>query len=235
MFPKWVALDGMMPRRVLSPVSLPRRPERVILAICDFLMLGLALWVATSLRLGRPYVPPSIELPAILLVAPTITLATFFKLDLALHRWPGHAPDLRCGRAVGPTRAVVGHPGLRSADLRHAHSGRAGGAALGLNLRSHPGSGLRVGHATGGRLAAEAGKHRAAGALPRESLQCADPRSATCGLWTQRTSGAIPSPAIPGLQARNIADRSGRSWCGRSCVSTRIVGLRICAARAELL
>ncbi len=72
----------MMHQWLLWAVGLPRYPKRVILAICDFLMLGLALWGAMSLRLGEPYVPPSIVLLAVLLAAPTIGVATFFQLGL---------------------------------------------------------------------------------------------------------------------------------------------------------
>ncbi len=81
-FPERAALDAMAHRWLLWMVGLPRYPKRVILAICDFLMLGLALWVAMSLRLGGPYVPPSIELLTVLLAAPTIGVATFFQLGL---------------------------------------------------------------------------------------------------------------------------------------------------------
>jgi FlaA1/EpsC-like NDP-sugar epimerase len=81
-FPQRAALEATTHEWLLWLVGLPRYPKRVILAITDFIMLGLALWVAMSVRLGQPYVPPSIELLLVLLAAPTIGVATFFQLGL---------------------------------------------------------------------------------------------------------------------------------------------------------
>jgi len=67
---------------LLRLVGLGRYPKRVILAVCDYIVLGLALWLAMSLRLGEPYVPPSRGMVLIFLAAPTIGVATFFRLGL---------------------------------------------------------------------------------------------------------------------------------------------------------
>ena len=69
-------------RWLLKLVGLGRYPKRVILAVTDFIVLGLALWLAMSLRLGEPYVPPSAEMVFIFFAAPTIGVATFFQLGL---------------------------------------------------------------------------------------------------------------------------------------------------------
>jgi FlaA1/EpsC-like NDP-sugar epimerase len=63
-------------------LMLGRYEKRTILATTDFLTLGLALWLAMSVRLGEPYVPPSWELFFILCAAPAIGVATFFQLGL---------------------------------------------------------------------------------------------------------------------------------------------------------
>jgi FlaA1/EpsC-like NDP-sugar epimerase len=79
---KRVTLQELVHAWLLRLVGLGRYPKRVILAVTDFLTLGFALWLAMSLRLGGPYVPPSWELVFILLAAPTIGVATFFQLGL---------------------------------------------------------------------------------------------------------------------------------------------------------
>ncbi|HJU33136.1 MAG TPA: nucleoside-diphosphate sugar epimerase/dehydratase [Hyphomicrobiaceae bacterium] len=66
-------------RRLLT---LGRYEKRAILATSDFVLLGLALWLAMSVRLGEPYVPPSPKLFLILCAAPAIGVATFFQLGL---------------------------------------------------------------------------------------------------------------------------------------------------------
>jgi len=63
-------------------VGLGRYPKRAILAVADFSVLAFALWLAMSLRLGEPYIPPSRGLLLIFLAAPTIGVATFFQLGL---------------------------------------------------------------------------------------------------------------------------------------------------------
>jgi len=67
---------------LLRLVGLGRYRKRVILAVSDFLVLGLALWLAMSFRLGELYVTPSWELFFLFCAAPTIGVATFFQLGL---------------------------------------------------------------------------------------------------------------------------------------------------------
>ena len=67
---------------MLRLVGLGRYQKRAILAVSDFLVLGLALWLAMSLRLGELYVAPSWELFLIFCAAPAIGVATFFQLGL---------------------------------------------------------------------------------------------------------------------------------------------------------
>jgi FlaA1/EpsC-like NDP-sugar epimerase len=78
----WAALEARAHTWLLRLVGLGRYQKRVILAISDFLMLGLALWLAMSLRLGEPYVAPSGELFILFCAAPAIGVATFFQLGL---------------------------------------------------------------------------------------------------------------------------------------------------------
>ena len=76
------ALEATARKISLGLVSLGRYPKRAILAISDLLGLGLALWLAMSLRLGELYVPPSWELFLILCTAPVIGLATLIQFGL---------------------------------------------------------------------------------------------------------------------------------------------------------
>ena len=76
------ALEASARRISLGLVRLGRYPKRVILAASDFLGLGVALWLAMSLRLGELYVAPSWELFLILCAAPLIGVATLFQFGL---------------------------------------------------------------------------------------------------------------------------------------------------------
>src|SRR5262249_44398989 len=67
---------------LLRLIGLGRYPKRVILAVSDFLVLGLALWIAMSARLGELYVWPSGGLFLVFCAAPAIGVATFFQLGL---------------------------------------------------------------------------------------------------------------------------------------------------------
>src|SRR5262249_60963602 len=67
---------------LLRLIGLGRYPKRVILGVSDFLVLGLALWIAMSARLGELYVWPSWDLFLIFCAAPAIGVATFFRLGL---------------------------------------------------------------------------------------------------------------------------------------------------------
>jgi FlaA1/EpsC-like NDP-sugar epimerase len=61
-------------------VELDRYPKRAILAVNDFILLNVALWLALSLRLGELFVPPSWPMFLVLAAAPFIGVATFFQL-----------------------------------------------------------------------------------------------------------------------------------------------------------
>ena len=63
-------------------VGLNRYTKRVILAINDFILLNLALWLAMSMRLGELFVPQSWNLFVVLGAAPFIGVATFFQLHV---------------------------------------------------------------------------------------------------------------------------------------------------------
>lgn len=63
-------------------VGLHRYTKRVILAVNDFTLLNLALWLAMSLRLGEFFVPQSWTLFVVLGAAPFIGVATFFQLHV---------------------------------------------------------------------------------------------------------------------------------------------------------
>ena len=67
---------------LLGLVGLGRYPKRVILAVTDAIVLGLALWLALSLRLGELYVAPSWEFTLIFCAAPLVGVITFFQLGL---------------------------------------------------------------------------------------------------------------------------------------------------------
>jgi UDP-N-acetylglucosamine 4,6-dehydratase len=77
-----VKLKALVRRRLVWFAGLPRYPKRTILATTDFLLLGFALWLALSLRLGALYVPSSWPVFWVLLAAPVIGVATFFQLGL---------------------------------------------------------------------------------------------------------------------------------------------------------
>jgi FlaA1/EpsC-like NDP-sugar epimerase len=77
-----MALEATARKISLGLVRLGRYPKRAILAVSDLLGLGLALWLAMSLRLGELYVAPSRGLLLILCAAPVIGVATLFQLGL---------------------------------------------------------------------------------------------------------------------------------------------------------
>jgi FlaA1/EpsC-like NDP-sugar epimerase len=88
-------------------VSLGRHEKRVILAISDFLLLNLALWLAMSVRLGEFFLPQAWDLSIVLGAAPCIAIATFFQLDVyrLVTRFIG-------ARGMALTAAAVGLSGL---------------------------------------------------------------------------------------------------------------------------
>src|SRR5262245_51299692 len=63
-------------------VDLGRYKKRAILIVTDVVTLGLALWLAFSLRLGELYVAPTWQLFFIFCAAPLIGAATLFQLGL---------------------------------------------------------------------------------------------------------------------------------------------------------
>ena len=75
-------LESLLHPWLLRLIGLGRYEKRVILAISDFLVLGLALWIAMSARLGGLYVWPSSGLFLVFCAAPAIGVATFFRLGL---------------------------------------------------------------------------------------------------------------------------------------------------------
>jgi UDP-N-acetylglucosamine 4,6-dehydratase len=91
----------------LRLVSLGRHEKRVILAVNDFLLLNLALWLAMSVRLGELFLPTSWDLFVVLGAAPCIGVATFFQMDVyrLVTRFIG-------ARGVAVTAAALGLSGL---------------------------------------------------------------------------------------------------------------------------
>ena len=61
-------------------VGLNRYPKRAILAVNDFILFNLALWLAMSLRLGELFLPWNWEIFLVLAAAPVIGIATFFHM-----------------------------------------------------------------------------------------------------------------------------------------------------------
>jgi FlaA1/EpsC-like NDP-sugar epimerase len=75
-------LESVQHQWLLRLIGLGRYQKRVILAVCDFLVLGLALWIAMSARLGELYVWPSWGLFLLFCAAPAIGVATFFQVGI---------------------------------------------------------------------------------------------------------------------------------------------------------
>ena len=88
-------------------VSLGRHEKRIVLAVNDFLLLNLALWLAMSVRVGELFFPTSWDLFIVLGAAPCIGVATFFQMDVyrLVTRFIG-------GRGIALTAAAVGLTGL---------------------------------------------------------------------------------------------------------------------------
>jgi FlaA1/EpsC-like NDP-sugar epimerase len=76
------ALESLLHPWLLRLIGLGRYPKRVILAASDFFVLGVALWLAMSVRLGELYMAPSWGLLLVFCAAPAIGVATFFQLGL---------------------------------------------------------------------------------------------------------------------------------------------------------
>jgi FlaA1/EpsC-like NDP-sugar epimerase len=88
-------------------VGLSRHEKRVVLAVSDFILFNLALWLAISARLGEMFFPPTWHLFVVLGAAPCIGVATFFQLDVyrLVTRFIG-------ARGAALTAAAVGLSGL---------------------------------------------------------------------------------------------------------------------------
>jgi FlaA1/EpsC-like NDP-sugar epimerase len=78
----FLALEDRVRKAFIGLEGLSRYQKRAILAITDFLLLGVALWLALSLRLGELYVAPTWPLFVLFCAAPVIGVATFFQLGL---------------------------------------------------------------------------------------------------------------------------------------------------------
>jgi FlaA1/EpsC-like NDP-sugar epimerase len=76
------ALEGWTRALALWLVGLGRRTKRVILAVNDFILLNLALWLAMSVRLGEFFAPPDWTMFVVLGAAPFIGVATFFQFNV---------------------------------------------------------------------------------------------------------------------------------------------------------
>jgi FlaA1/EpsC-like NDP-sugar epimerase len=74
------AVEAWLHRFMRRLVRLGRYPKRAILAVNDFLLLNLALWLAMSARLGEAYFPVDWSMTVVLGAAPVIGVATFFQL-----------------------------------------------------------------------------------------------------------------------------------------------------------
>jgi FlaA1/EpsC-like NDP-sugar epimerase len=75
-------LEAGLRRLVVRLVELDRYPKRAILAVNDFVLFHLALWLAMSLRLGVLFAPQSRGVLLVLAAAPFIGVATFFQLHV---------------------------------------------------------------------------------------------------------------------------------------------------------
>jgi FlaA1/EpsC-like NDP-sugar epimerase len=63
-------------------IERPRWFKRTLLIANDLLLLTLAIWAAYTLRLSRPYLPPSFEKWVLLLAAPLIGIVVFYLRGL---------------------------------------------------------------------------------------------------------------------------------------------------------
>ena len=73
-------LQAGVHRLALWLVELDRYPKRAILAVNDFILFNVALWLALSFRLGEAFVPDSWQMLLVLAAGPFIGIATFFQL-----------------------------------------------------------------------------------------------------------------------------------------------------------
>jgi FlaA1/EpsC-like NDP-sugar epimerase len=78
--PQTSKLQAWAHQLTLWLVGLNRYPKRAILAVNDFILFNLALWLAMSVRLGELFVPWSRDMFLVLAAAPVIGIATFFHM-----------------------------------------------------------------------------------------------------------------------------------------------------------
>jgi len=76
------AFEAALRRPFLGLTNLGRYQKRAILVVIDLTVLGLALWVALSLRLGEFYVASTWGSFLVFCAAPVFGVATFFRLGL---------------------------------------------------------------------------------------------------------------------------------------------------------
>ena len=83
-------------------IERPRWFKRTLLIANDLLLLTLAIWAAYTLRLSRPYLPPSFEKWVLLLAAPLIGIVVFYLRGLykLVTRFIGPAGTTRIYSAV---------------------------------------------------------------------------------------------------------------------------------------
>ncbi len=67
---------------LLWTVGLGRYAKRSLLVINDLAVLGLALWIAFTVRYGVAFVPPTTAFTALMVAAPVISVVTFFQLGI---------------------------------------------------------------------------------------------------------------------------------------------------------
>lgn len=67
---------------ILQLAGINRYAKRSLLAVSDLAVLGLALWLAMSMRLGELYVAPSSELLVLMCAAPLLGVAIFFWMGV---------------------------------------------------------------------------------------------------------------------------------------------------------
>jgi FlaA1/EpsC-like NDP-sugar epimerase len=74
--------DGPVRRSLIKLVGLGRYAKRSILAVHDFTLMSLALWIAFSVRYGEMYVPSSVSFGLLMAAAPAIGVLTFFQFGI---------------------------------------------------------------------------------------------------------------------------------------------------------
>jgi FlaA1/EpsC-like NDP-sugar epimerase len=154
-------LEGWTRALALRLVGLSRYTKRVILAVNDFILLNLALWLTLSVRLGEFFAPSDWTMFLVLGAAPVIGVATFFQLNVyrMVTRFIGWQGAALTAAAVGlsalywgllvylsgvysvPRSAVLFYPVLATAFIwgsRQAAAGFLRGAGVEVPARIMP-------------------------------------------------------------------------------------------------